>query len=383
MATDRPALFRTPDVHPAERDVIAQVESIRASLRYMLSTAKRWTGLLARATLARSIQGSNSIEGYVVSVEDAIAAVEGEQPASDARAEVWQAVTHYRRAMTYILQLADDPHWSYDPNLLRALHYDMMAYDLSKNPGRWRPGAVHVRREATGEIVYTGPDPSLVPSLVQTLVDELNLGEARVPTMVTAAMAHLNLVMIHPFSDGNGRMARALQTLVLVKAEHIMDKVFSSIEERLGAIREPYYDVLAQVGSHAWNPGGDARPFVRFCLAAHLYQAEMHLQFSRRMSALWGYVEEEVRRRGWPERVLFALADAASGFRVRNATYRRAAGDIGEHLASRDLKLLVDAGLLVAEGERRGRTYRAAPPLRALGERAREQFPPRASANPF
>jgi Fic family protein len=334
-------------------------------------------------TLAKSIQGSNSIEGYLVSVEDAIAAVEGEQPVIDPNTEVWQAVTHYRRAMTYILQLADDPHWVYDPNLIRGLHYGMMAYDLDKNPGRWRPGTIHVRREATGEIVYTGPDPEAVPPLMQMLVDELNVADPDVPTMVKAAMAHLNLVMIHPFSDGNGRMARALQTLVLVKEEKVLDKVFSSIEERLGSVRDDYYSVLAHVGSPTWNPGGDARPFVRFCLAAHLYQAEMLLRWSRYLSALWGYVEDEARRRGLPERAQFAMVDAASGMKVRNATYRRVAGDINEHLASRDLKQLVDAGLLVAEGERRGRSYSAGALLRELGKRADDAFPRRVPANPF
>ena len=382
MGTAR-VLFESPKLDAIEQDVIGRIESIRANVKYLLSNSKRWNGLLARVTLAKSIQGSNSIEGYLVSVEDAIAAVEGEQPVTDPNTEVWKAVTNYQRSMTYILQLADDPHWVYDENLIRALHYGMVAYDLTKNPGRWRPSVVYVRQEATGEIVYTGPEPELVPPLMKALIEELNTKDNDVPTIVKAAMAHLNLVMIHPFSDGNGRMARALQTLVLVKEEKVLDKVFSSIEERLGAVRDEYYKVLAQVGTSTWNPSGDARPFVRFCLAAHLYQAEMLLHFSRYMGALWNYIEEEARRRGLPERVQFAMADAAGRLRVRNATYRRAAGDINEHLASRDLKLLVDQGLLVAEGERRGRVYKAAKPLLDLGKRAYDEHPPKASENPF
>jgi Fic family protein len=376
-------LFETPKLDDLEREVIDRIAGIRTSLQYMLSTSKRWTGLLARVTLARSIQGSNSIEGYLVSIEDAIAAVEGEQPVADPNTEVWKAVSHYQHAMTYILQLADDPYWMYDENLIRGLHYGTLAYDLSKNPGRWRPGNIHVRREATGEIVYTAPDAETVPSLMKALVDSLNVKDSEVPKMVKAAMAHLNLVMIHPFSDGNGRMARALQTLVLVREERILDKVFCSIEERLGAIRDEYYKVLAEVGTPKWNPSGDARPFVRFCLASHLYQAEMLLQYSRFMAAVWGYVEEEAKRRGFPERLHFAMADAAMRFKVRNATYRRAAGDINEHLASRDLKWLVDEGLLIAEGERRGRTYTAATPLYDIGKRARDEFPPKVTSNPF
>ena len=374
-------LFEAPKLEPIEQDVIARIEEIRNSQKYMLSTSKRWSGLLARVTLARAIRGSNSIEGYLVSVEDAIAAVEGEEPAVDPKAEVWQAVTHYRRAMTYILQLADDPHMVYDENLIRGLHYSMVAYDLTKNPGRWRPGAVHIRREATGEIVYDGPDPELVPPLMKKLVTRLNENDDT-PTMVKAAMAHLNLVMIHPFSDGNGRMARALQTLVLVRGEKVFDKMFCSVEEFLGEVRDEYYAVLAQVGGRKWTPTGDACPFVRFCLTAHLNQAERLLRFSRWLGRVWMEVEEETKRRGLPDRVQFAMAEATMGLKVRNATYRRAA-DINEHLASRDLKLLVDQKFLTAEGERRGRVYVAAETLLAIRKRAQEQFPPPEFQDPF
>jgi Fic family protein len=51
--------------------------------------------------------------------------------------------------------------------------------------------------------------------------------------LVRGAMAHLNLVMIHPFRDGNGRMARALQTMVLAQ-DQVVEPTFSSIEEWLG-----------------------------------------------------------------------------------------------------------------------------------------------------
>ena len=52
-------------------------------------------------------------------------------------------------------------------------------------------------------------------------------------------MAHLNLAMIHPFSDGNGRLARCLQTLLLAR-EQIVSPVFSSIEEYLGQNTQAY-----------------------------------------------------------------------------------------------------------------------------------------------
>ena len=80
-----------------------------------------------------------------------------------------------------------------------------MQYDFSKHPGRWRPGAAWVS-SSDGDVVYEAPDRELVEPLVDEALAQITDSEA--PTPVTAAMAHLNLTLIHPFSDGNGRMAR-------------------------------------------------------------------------------------------------------------------------------------------------------------------------------
>jgi Fic family protein len=335
--------------------------------------------VLRRNTFARAIQGSNSIEGYHVTADDAIAAVEGGDPL-DAQSEAWQAVTGYRGAMTYVLQLATDPHFSYSEGLIRSLHFMMLHYDLSKNPGRWRPGPIFVRNDQTGERVYEGPDAETVPPLMKELMNQLN-GDSSSPFMIRAAMSHLNLVMIHPFSVGNGRMARCLQTLVLAR-EGIIDPWFSSIEEYLGRNTQAYYDVLALVGRGAWAPQNDARPWLQFCLTAHYRQAKTLLRRSKEMRRIWDEIENEVRRAGLPERVQLALSDATLGYRVRNATYRSAA-EISESLASRDLKLLVDHGFLIPAGEKRGRAYLASIVLKDIRERTREPKTPDDPTQPF
>lgn len=271
--------------------------------------------------------------------------------------------------MTYVLQLAGDAHFRYSADLLRSLHFMMLHHTLGKNPGRWRPGAIFVWDEERAERVYVGPEAQRIPGLIDELLAFLD-DNPSLPGVVKAAMAHLNLVMIHPFSDGNGRMARCLQTLVLARSG-ILAAPFSSIEEYLGRNTRAYYDVLAQVGGGAWHPERDARPWIRFCLTAHYRQATTLLNRTREIARLWDALEEEIGRKGLPERTLLALADAATGLRVRNATYRSIAG-IAETLASRDLKLLVEARLLVGEGERRGRFYRASESLREIRTKTRE-----------
>lgn len=368
-----PILFQAEELTEQEMKVIMAIDETRKSLRYSLANPKRWKGLLRRNMFARAIRGSNSIEGYNVTAEDAIAAVEGEEPL-DAQKETWLAVTGYRSAMTFVLQLARDPSFRYNEGFLRSLHFMMLQHDLSNNPGNWRPGSIFVKDESKKEIVYEGPDVELVPSLIDALIEWLN-GNDKMPTLVRGAMAHLNLVMIHPFSDGNGRMARCLQTLVLSR-EGILEPEFCSIEEYLGRNTQDYYAVLGETAHGSWSPRNSTRPWIKFSLTAHYRQAQTLLMRTRLMNRLWEEMESIIATIGLPSRVIYALSDAAVGYRVRNASYRNIA-EISDVLASRDLKAAVDVGLLNPEGERRGRGYSGGTTLRELFIRIRqEEFRP-------
>ena len=284
--------------------------------------------------------------------------------------------------MTYVLQLAEDPHFRFDESLLRSLHFMMIGHDLSKHPGRWRPGAVYVRNGATGEVVYKGPDPDLVPGLVAELVESVNAPDDT-HALVPAAMAHLNLVLIHPFSDGNGRMARCVQTLILAR-EAILEPTFASIEEYLGRNTQTYYDVLAAVGQGHWHPENDTRPWLRFSLTAHLRQARTQLARVKESEQLWERCSVEAQSARLPARVIPVLFNTALGFRAQRSAYRALVDEeVSEAMATRDLRAMADAGLLVAHGEKRGRFYTASVELRASAREIRGQRQLQAAADPF
>ena len=370
-------LFNPPKIDNVEADVIAQIDQLRETLAYAVRTPKRWPGLLRRISFARAIRGSNSIEGFKVTVEDALAAIQGEAPI-EATELSWKAVTGYRAAMTYVLQLAADPHFRHSTDLIRSLHFMMLEYDLSKNPGRWRPGPIQVVDEGKGQVVYKAPDAEQVPALMQELVTSINKPDSSDASMVRAAMAHVNLAMIHPFSDGNGRMARCLQTLILARSGTLAPE-FSSIEEYLGRNTAEYYAVLEKVGAGKWNPSRDARPWVRFCLTAHYRQAQTILRRARELQQVWDALEAEVKKRKIPERTVLALSDAAFGLRVRNVGYRNVA-DVSIQVATKDLKLLVENQLLDPTGDRRGRFYEASTIVKQIRQRYAE---PRTLTDPF
>lgn len=363
-------LFDTPVPTDEELWVLEHVEELRLRLSARTRERREWVGLLRRVSLARAIQGSNSIEGYNVSLDDALAAADEEEPL-EARDETWAAILGYRDAMSYVLQLSDDLHFQWDESLVRSLHYMMLRYDPSKSPGRWRLGPIFVRREATGETVYTGPDAEHVPGLMSEFVRSTQDEDG--PALIRAAMAHLNLVMIHPFRDGNGRMARVVQSLVLAR-DGILTPDFCSIEEYLARDTPAYYEVLAEVGGGVWQPGRDARPWVRYCLTAHYRQARRLLRRTEEAERRWDALEGLVRDLRLPVRSIGPLFNAALGSRLRNPTYRTLA-DVSELVASRDLRALVEARLLTPEGERRGRTYVRSDRLRQIEESVRIERP--------
>lgn len=372
-------LFSAPALDSHEEWVLQTVSELRQRLSSHVREQRRWLGQLRRVSFARAIRGSNSIEGYLVSLDDAVAAADEEDPI-DAANETWSAVLGYRDAMTYVLQVADDPTLIVNESLIKGLHFMMLKYDLSKSPGRWRPGAIYVRNEATGERVYEGPDAGLVPSLMAELTAEL-AGDSAEPVMIRAAMAHLNFVMIHPFRDGNGRMARCVQTLVLAR-DGILSPQFCSIEEYLGRNTDAYYEVLAEVGAGSWHPERDARPWVRFNLTAHYRQAQTLLRRVEDSEMRWTELEGLARALGVPDRAIGSLFNASLGLRLRNQAYRTEA-DVSEQVASRDLRQLVAAGLLEAHGERRGRFYLRSHRLIELDVEIRRRRPPKTSEDPF
>lgn len=372
-------IYKFPKIGTQEKEVIERIEGVRQKLRHNLATPRRWTGLLRRNTLARAIRGSNSIEGYNVTAEDAIAAAEGEEPL-DADREAWLAVTGYRTALTFVLQLAKDKNFTYNEGFIRSMHFMMLQHDLSKNPGNWRHGTIYVREEASGEVVYEGPDIEFVPGLIEELIESLNGVDDCPHVLIRGAMAHLNLVMIHPFSDGNGRMARCLQTLVLAR-EGILESEFSSIEEYLGRNTLAYYDVLAKTGEGSWNPRNSTKGWIQFNLTAHYRQAMTLLNRMKAIDLLWQEMEKIVQQLGLPERLLFAVCDAAVGHRVRSSSYRNLA-ELNNIIASRDLKNAVDAGLLIPIGERRGRVYIGSNQIKATFDGLRREHI-RPIADPF
>ncbi|HEX5132376.1 MAG TPA: Fic family protein, partial [Candidatus Krumholzibacteria bacterium] len=128
---------------------------------------------------------------------------------------------------------------------------------------------------------------------------------------------------------------------------------------------------LANVGAGAWNPDRDARPWIRFCLLAHLRQAMTVQRRMNETARLWSELEVFITNERLYERMIYALYEASIGLKVRSARYRSHA-EVSSQIAARDLRILTEKGFLVARGEKRGRVYIASPRLIELRDKTRE-----------
>lgn len=380
-------IYEAPKLTERDTQVLGEIQSLRDDLQFYLGAPRRWYGTLSRVMMARAVQASTSIEGYHSTVDDTAAIIEGEEP-MDVDEDTRLAVSGYRDAMTYVMQLTgpsrnEEPRM--DASLLRSLHFMMVGHDLSTNPGRWRSGAVWVR-DSTGNPVYEAPDRDGLEALIGELIAQVN-GRAD-PALIAAAMAHLNLTLIHPFSDGNGRMARCLQSFVLGSAFGALSPVFTSIEEYLGRNTASYYAALAETAAGSWSPERSARAWIEFCLTAHHRQAATVRRRIDLFEARWDRCEQIVARSRLPGRVIDALMHSAQGWSLKRSLYvrivRSATGEaISDAMATRDLAAMAAAGLLEPVGEKRGRHYRPSESLRALERQIRARQPARPVIDPY
>ena len=352
-------IYRMPPITGTLSKRLADLTQLRDELGQGIARPGRWMGALRREVRASSIESSTSIEGFSVSPQEALE-LTGDREAADQGDESRQAVACYARAIDHVGAIAIDPGFRWTDRVILDLHFDACHFQRDKGPGLWRTGPIGVTG-ADGSLEFQGPDSAEVPGLMSEVVDWLAGGDLEVDVFVRAAMAHLHVTSVHPFRDGNGRVARIVQSLVLAR-EGLGSPEFFSIEEYLGAHTKNYYAALraTQAGGH--NPDRDATGWVEFCMEAHIAQARQRLTQIAQAAARWGRLEALIEERNWPDRLVIALEQSLIGGTDR----RRYGGEAGVSAptASADFRRLVDAGLVDQQGRGRSTSYVATNRLR-------------------
>ena len=203
---------------------------------------------LRRQNQIRTIHGRLAIEGNTLNLDQVTAILEGRKVLGDPREilEVRNAIKAYEQAHKWnSLKEAD---------LIKA--HGVMMSGLVPDAGKYR--SINVGIIKGSKVGHVAPKPKLVPHLMSELFDFLKR-DRETPTLVKACIFHYELEFIHPFSDGNGRIGRLWQHVILLSESPIFSyiPVESVIKERQAA----YYQALS-----ASDKAGDATVFIEFAL---------------------------------------------------------------------------------------------------------------------
>lgn len=375
-------LFSAPRLDSPDRRVLAELETFARELETRVATPQRWTGQLRRSLTAGAIRGSNSIEGYAISESNAEALAAGAPMPESVDRTTAAAVEGYRDAVAYIQQTTTFEIFTYDHTLLSALHFMMTKQWPDRWPGRYRLGGVWGGGGPGNPPAYTAPEAERVPGLMTELLQWLNEDDQEMPSYVRAAMAHLDLLSIHPWRHGNGRMARCLHTAVLARSAGPAPE-FLSIEEWIGlstANVSRYYAALATTRD-VYDPGVDTHEWVRFCLRAHHLQAQRVGQRITAAARLWTELHELAGRHQLHERTMSALYAAAMGT-LHRTTYEQDE-QLSRDQAIRDLQLLKRLDLIATAGTGRAQHYVSGPALGPAVETVRAAVTDRTLREPY
>jgi len=232
---------------PALLNQVASISEVlgRWSAREERSPSPR----LRRENRIHTIQASLAIEQNSLSIEQVTALFDGKRvlgPARDIQ-EVRNAISAYEAL----------PRWHpcNQKHLLEA--HGLLMAGLMERPGRFRTGGVGIYRGK--ELVHMAPPASRVPALVAELLGWLERSDWH--PLLASCVVHYELEFIHPFADGNGRLGRLWQTLVLSRWNPLL--AWLPIEEVIRSRQPGYYECLGLADQQ-----GELEPFVSFLLAA-------------------------------------------------------------------------------------------------------------------
>lgn len=291
---------------------------VRGSHLYKPPTALR------KKNRIKTIQGTLQIEGNTLSVEQITAILNNQRvlaPAKDLL-EVQNAITVY------------DQLGGFNPYKLSELEraHGLLMQGLVADGGHLRSGNVGIVKGS--QLAHMAPAGSMVRPLMKNLFEYLENDRDLLP--IKSCVFHYELEFIHPFSDGNGRMGRLWQTLLLMQYNPVFE--YLPVEQLILKQQREYYASLA-----ASDRQGQSTPFIEFMLGL-LVQALEELLKTQAPSltaadrlALW-----KEKRGATP----FSRKDYLQEFK-----------QISAPTASRDLRWGVDQGLLQRRGEQRQAVY--------------------------
>ena len=326
---------------------LTRIERARGFLE-AATLSENWVREMGDRALVLEAHHTTHIEGTRLTLDQAERLWQGDS-VPEADPDDARELLNYRKAFDFV----SDYLKSGDPiteGLVREIHKRLVegVRGGSAAPGEYRKIQNYVVNSATGETIYTPPPAHDVPIMMADLVKYLN-SEVETHLALVSGIAQFQLVHIHPFLDGNGRTSRLLSTLCLYRAGYDFKRLFT-ISEYYDRDRTAFYRAIQSVRESGMDMTGWLEYFIKG-LTTQLTEVRERGEQAIRRDVL-------VKENDLSERQAMALGYILENGSLTIKDFERLCPEVNRRSLQRDLKSMVDKGLLISEGATNKLDYR-------------------------
>lgn len=306
-----------------------------------------WIQQMADRALVLEAHHTTHIEGTHLTLEQSERLLAGET-VPEADPDDTRELLNYRDAFNFVSEYLDDM-GPVSEGLIREIHKRLVqgVRGGKAQPGQYRTVQNCVVNSATGETVYTPPPPGDVPEMMRELVEWINEPGETHPVLVSG-IGQFQFVHIHPFCDGNGRVSRLLSPLCLYREGYNFRRLFT-ISEFYDRDRPTFYRAIQGVREQ----GMDLTGWLEFFVTG----LETQMQELKERGKQVIQTDVLVRRHDLNERQAAALGFILENDELHLRDYAQMVTNVDQRTLQRDLKKMVDLGILAAKGAARAARY--------------------------
>lgn len=304
----------------------------------------------------RTIHHGTHIEGNDLTLYQTKKILEGAEVY--ARARDIQEIINYRNVANLLDELTVKRS-GYEPEMLKDIHRATVEkIVVPEKTGVFRSTEVVIKEEETGEVIFSPPNHTEVPHLLEDFFAWLNDPAAsEIHPIIRAGITHYILVAIHPFVEGNGRTVRAFSTLILMREGYNVKKFFS-LEEHFDTDPGDYYESISEVDRQSPNiEDRDVTPWLEYFTKVVAIELEKikekvrKLSIDTRLKVKFG---EQIALTERQMRLIEYISDQGSGGMNE---LKRILPMVSEDTILRELRDLLTKGILKKTGTTKASKY--------------------------